>query len=113
MQKFFCYATVFSAIELFAIARSERERQVIAHTFSAMKILGLNSRSATKIGAWISKQPTLPRLNVLIGGVCLESRLPLLVMQPDEFRGVKGLRIIPASRIGANVDGDEILKTMR
>ncbi|MBI1805752.1 MAG: hypothetical protein HYR76_01720 [Ignavibacteria bacterium] len=46
MQKFFCYTTVFNAIQLFALARTEKERRVIEDSMSAMKILGLNAKNA-------------------------------------------------------------------
>ena len=104
MENFFCYTTVFTAIELFAIARSEKERRSIENVFSAMKVLGLNARNAKKVGAWVSRQPPLPRLHLLIGGICLEARLPLLVMNPGPFRGIKELKIIPARRMQKEVD---------
>ena len=108
MENFFCYTTVFTAIELFSIARSEKERRNIEHVFSAMKILGLNARNAKKVGEWVSRQPPLPRFHLLIGGICLEARLPLLVMDPSTFRGIKELNVIPARRMQKEVDSRKI-----
>ena len=110
LEKFFCYTTVFTAVELFSIAHTEKERQSIEDALMAMKILGLNARSSKNIGRWISQQPSLPRLNVLIGGLCIESQLPLLVMQRNEFRGVKGLKLVPANLLKKNLNAREILK---
>ena len=95
----FCYTTVFNAIELFSLARNERERRLIENALSAMKILGLSAKSAKKHGRWVANGMRLPRMNALIAGLCLESGLPILTGQPNEFRGVKGLVIMPVSKL--------------
>ncbi len=46
MGKFFCYATVFHAIELFSLARSKQEEKAIEDAMSAVKVLGLNPKNA-------------------------------------------------------------------
>ena len=50
MNTFFCYTTVFNAIEAFSAARSEREIQAVDDAMSAMKVLGLNAKSAKAVG---------------------------------------------------------------
>ena len=50
MNLFFCYTTVFNAIEAFSAARSEKEIQAVDDAMSAMKVLGLNAKSAKAIG---------------------------------------------------------------
>lgn len=109
MSKFFCYTTVFNAIELFSIARNEQERRSVEHAMNAMKILGLNAKSAVKFGEWAAKSKNVSMLHLLAAGVCLESRLPLLTSRPPDVRGVKGLRIVHASKVTATASAAEIL----
>lgn len=94
MRKLFCYTTVFNAMELFSLARTAAETEAVASSMSAMKILGLNARSAKSYGRLLSKGPALPRMNALIAGLALESRLPVLTGLPGEFRGVRGLTLL-------------------
>ena len=109
MMKFFCYTTVFNAMELFSLARLPRERAAIEGALSGMKILGLNAKSAKTFGGWMSQGPKMQRMNSLVAGVCLESKLPILTMQPNDFRGVKGLMIIPALAVRKDRSAAEIL----
>ena len=78
MGKFFCYATVFQAIELFSLAESEKECRAIEDSMAAMKVMGLNPKQAQKYGALLTSSKHLDTLNVLIAGLCLESKLPIL-----------------------------------
>jgi predicted nucleic acid-binding protein len=110
MQKFFCYTTVFNAIELFSIARTTRERRAVEQALSAMKILGLNARSAPRHGALVGLGLGLQRMNALVAGMCLEIRLPILTGQPKEFSGVKGLVVIPARAVLQGRSAEEILR---
>jgi len=109
MMKFFCYTTVFNAMELFSLARLPRERAAVEGALSGMKILGLNAKSAKTFGAWMSDGLKLKRMNSLVAGMCLESKLPILTMQPNEFHGVKGLVIVPALAVRKNRSAAEIL----
>lgn len=108
-KSFFCYTTVFNVIELFALARSERERQVIEESMSAMKILGLNAKNAKQYGELVARGMVLPRLNTLVAGICLDSKLPVLTLQPREFRGVKGLVIVHALLVNKEKSGTGIM----
>ena len=110
MQKFFCYTTVVNVIELFSIARTGRERKALEHAMSAMKILGLNARNAKRYGELLARRLPLPRMNALIAGVCLESKLPVLTGRPREFRGVKGLVIVPGSLVTDDASAAEIIR---
>ena len=101
MNLFFCYTTVFNAIEAFSAARSEKEIQAVDDAMSAMKVLGLNAKSAKAIGKIFpdvnaKRQQDLP---VLIAGVCRESKLPIVTMNPKRFSGIRQLRVIPAQRL--------------
>jgi len=109
MQKFFCYTTIFNAIELFSLARSESERRAVEQSMSAMKILGVNAKSAKYYGKLIADGLKLPRMNSMIAGMCLESKLPLLTGQPKEFSGVKQLRIVPSGAVKKHLSAEEIL----
>lgn len=113
MQKFFCYTTVFNAIQLFALARTEKERRVIEDSMSAMKILGLNAKNAKKYGGWVARGMKLPRMNTLVAGICLDSKLPVLTLQPDEFRGVKELVVVKGSLVKKEKGGLEIIQESR
>jgi len=101
MNLFFGYTTVFNAIEAFSAARSEKEIQAVDDAMSAMKVLGLNAKSAKAIGKIFpdvnaKRQQDLP---VLIAGVCRESKLPIVTMNPKRFSGIRQLRVIPAQRL--------------
>jgi predicted nucleic acid-binding protein len=109
MQKFFCYTTIFNAMELFSIARNEKERRAVEQSMSAMKILGVNAKSAKYYGKLIAEGMKLPRMNALIAGICLESKLPVLSGQPKEFSGVKQLRIVPSGVVKKGLSAAEIL----
>jgi predicted nucleic acid-binding protein len=108
--KFFCYTTVFNAIELFSVARTDEERKAVEYAMSAMKILGLNAKNAKKYGGLLACDVRLPRMNTLVAGICLESRLPVLTSRPDEFRGVKELTVVPASKLMLKKSGADILR---
>ncbi|HTR82616.1 MAG TPA: type II toxin-antitoxin system VapC family toxin [Bacteroidota bacterium] len=101
MNEYFCYTTAFNAIEVFALARSEREIQAMDDAMSAMKVLGLNSKSAKTVGAIFSRQQAAGRnaLCLLIAGVCKESKLPIVTMNPKRFSGIKGLQVIPVREL--------------
>jgi|SRR5208283_5041831 len=109
VQKFFCYTTVFNAIELFSAAHTEHERHAVEQSMSAMKILGVNAKSAKYYGKLIAEGMKLPRMNALIAGICLESKLPVLTGKPKEFIGVKQLRIVPSSAVRKDRSATEIL----
>ena len=99
MSKYFCYTTVFQAIELFSFAKSEREMRIIEDSMAVVKLLGLNARTARKYGEMIAKDRKMNRWNILIAGLCLESRLPLLTNSGKEFAGFGGLQIMPANSL--------------
>ena len=94
MGQYFCYATVFHAIELFALARTDRERKAVEDTLSAMKILGLNARGARRYSKLLARRKGSDRWTVLIAGLCMESGLPLMTGRKAEFREFRGLKVI-------------------
>jgi predicted nucleic acid-binding protein len=112
MGKFFCYATVFQAIELFSLAESEKECRAIEDSMAAMKIMGLNPKQAQKYGALLTSSKRLDTLNVLIAGLCLESKLPILTDRRQDFKGIKGLVIVPTRLISRLESGREILNAV-
>jgi predicted nucleic acid-binding protein len=113
MSKFFCYITVFQAIDLFSMAKSTREYTAVEDSMSAMKILGLNARNAKRYGRLLAAAKGLERWNVLVAGLCLESRLPILTDRKHDFRGVKGLVVIPTRLVAKFESGEEIMKAAR
>ncbi len=113
MNVVFCYTTVFNAIEAFSAARSDKEIQAVDDAMSAMKVLGLNAKSAKVIGRMFSDRRSKKHgdLSALIAGVCMESKLPILTLNPARFSGIKQLRIIPARRmVGTLPTGLPVIK---
>ena len=95
MGRAFCYTTVFHAMQLFAMAESPTERRAVEDAMAAMKVLGINARSAPLYGKLLAGRNTGRPLNVLIGGLCLESGLPILTDRPGDFNGIRGVRCVP------------------
>jgi predicted nucleic acid-binding protein len=91
--RMFCYTTVFNAIELFAAAKSPMERQAVQDAMDALKVLGINPKSAKNIGAVVSSTRTKD-MTALIAAVCLESKLPLATLQPKRYKGFTTLQVI-------------------
>ena len=112
LQKFFCYTTVFQAVDLFSMGRSARELQVISDAMAAMKVLGLNAKSARRYGELIRQRGIKDRWNSMIAGLCLESRLPIIT-GGKEFQAVPGLTIIPSQLIAERMTADEIHRTLK
>lgn len=113
MSKFFCYITVFEAIDLFSMAKSTREYMAVEDSMSAMKILGLNAKNARHYGQLLAAAKRLERWNVLVAGLCLESRLPILTDRKRDFRGVKELVVVPTKLVRKFESGEEILNAAR
>jgi predicted nucleic acid-binding protein len=97
MRQYFCYTTVFNAIELFSAARSEKEIQLIDDAMSAMKVLGLNSKSAKNFAKHFSQSKET--MTALIAGVCIESKLPIVTLTPNRYKKIKLLEILPAKSL--------------
>jgi predicted nucleic acid-binding protein len=109
LRKFFCYTTVFQAIELFAMARTEREHRAVEDSMAAMKLMGLNPKNARKYGELFASKRKKDRYALLIGGLCIDSRLPLLTNESATFKGIPGLTLIPTVLVGKYATGSEIL----
>ena len=109
MMKFFCYTTVFDAIELFSVAKTAEERRSIEDVMSAMKILGLNAKNAKRYGDLVPAYRSLSTMQILVAGICLESKLSLLTSKWNIFRNVKGLNVIPSSAVSPEATAAEIL----
>ncbi len=99
MGRMFCYTTVFHAIELFRMAANQEERDAVRDAMEAMKVLGLNPKNAARYGELTRKYPGVSPWNLLIAGLCIESRLPLLTDRERDFRGVRGLVFVPTSAL--------------
>ena len=109
-QRFFCYTTVFQAIELFAMARSAEDMQAIEDSMAAIKVLGLNPKNAAAYGKLLASHKRRSAMNLLVAGMCLESRLPLLTDQRKDFQGIQNLVIVPTRLVSRFSSGDEILQ---
>ena len=108
MMKFFCYTTVFNAIELFSLARTAKEVHAVEDAMSAMKILGLNAKQAKRYGDWFAHKRSATVINKLVAGICMESKLPLVTGNVNDFRGIRGLSIIRSTIINAKASAAEI-----
>ncbi len=106
LQRFFCYTTVFQAIELFSFGRNEREFRAIEDSMASVKVLGLNAKNARLYGNLVSKKTNVMR--ALVAGLCREGKLPLLTGRPGEFRGL-GIQVVPVRLVARYETGQEIL----
>jgi predicted nucleic acid-binding protein len=106
LQRFFCYTTVFQAIELFSHGRNERELRAIEDSMASVKILGLNPKNARLYGTLLAKKKNVMR--TLAAGLCREGRLPLLTGRPGEYRGY-GIQLVPVRLVARYTTGQEIL----
>jgi predicted nucleic acid-binding protein len=99
MSTFFCYTTVFNVIELFGLCENEKQMHAVERALGALKILGLNGKSGRSVGLVVRRMRSsqLRDLDALIGGLCVESRLPLLSGRAKSYQGVKSLKVIRAT----------------
>jgi hypothetical protein len=104
MAQYFCYTTVFNAIDLFSICTTSREKAVVENVMHTMKILGLNGKSAKNVGAFLreSRAGNLRTMEVLVAGLCMESRLPLLTGMPQRYRGFRSLGVVTPKEVIAS-----------
>lgn len=94
MNRYFCYTTIFNAIELFATARSQQEIKAIDDAMYAMKVLGVNAKSAKNIARTYTSAKQ--QMSGLIAGVCIESKLPIVTLNPQRYKKIPSLEVIPA-----------------
>ena len=113
MSTFFCYTSVFQAVEVFAVALSPRERKAAEEAMSAMKLLGLNPKYAMRYGDLFAAHPRLHPNVLLVAGLCLESRLPVLTGRTKEFKGIRGLTLIPTRYVGKGMSGSDIVNALQ
>ena len=92
-REYFCYTTVFNAIELFGAAKSLKEKESVRHAMDALKVLGISPKSAKNIGEVVSS--TKKDYTALIAGICLEAKLPIASMRPKQYIKVKALKVLP------------------
>ncbi len=66
---------------------------------AAMKLLGLNPKNARKYGELLAAKRKTSDWNILIGGLCVESKLPMLTDRKKDFAGISGLQIVTTQTI--------------
>ncbi len=98
LRTWFCYTTVFNAMELFRDAKSARERRAVEDVLSAVKILGMNGRNAPKFARLPNFGADGLPLSALIAGICIEARLPLVTDRIRKFGPYRKLRVVPPWR---------------
>lgn len=113
MSKFFCYTTVFQAVELFALARTDEEAAAVEAALATMKVLGLNAKSAPKYGKLVATHRQRDRWNVMIAGLCIESRLPILTDRARDFAGFEKLTVVPVRNVVVDRTAEEIVHAAR
>ncbi|MFA6468021.1 MAG: type II toxin-antitoxin system VapC family toxin [Bacteroidota bacterium] len=94
-QEYFCYTTVFNAIELFAAAGSQKETQAVQDAMDALKVLGINPKSAKNIASVVSSNTM--DYTTLIAAICIESKLPIVTLNPKRFSRIKHITIVSAN----------------
>lgn len=109
MRLFFCYTTVFQAVELFAGMRTAEERMGAEDAMSAMKLLGLNPKNAPLYGTLFAAHPGLRPMDLLVAGLCIEGRLPLLTGRRKDFAGIGGLTLVSPRMISPGRSASDIL----
>jgi predicted nucleic acid-binding protein len=112
MNMFFCYTTFFNAMELFSIARKKKEVEAVEHALQAMKILGVNPKSAKTMAVHLAaaRKKGKTTVGTFIGAVCVESKLPVLTMHPERFTHVQGITILSGSEFSRTNSVKELLK---
>ena len=113
MRLFFCYTTVFQAAEVLSRARTSLELHAMEDAMGAMKLLGVNARGAPRYAELLRKSRSPDRWTVMVAGLCLESRLPLVSGRVREYRRFGGLLLIPPRLIRPGATGEEILAEAR
>jgi predicted nucleic acid-binding protein len=113
MGTFFCYATVFQAVEVFAALHSERRRNAAMEAFSSMKLLGLAPKNAPLYGDLLARFPGKRSMDLLVAGLCLESGLPLLTNRCREFAAIPALVVVPTRFMKKGRRGEDILAEAR
>ena len=113
MRAFFCYTTVFQAAEVLSRARTPFELHAMQDAMGAMKLLGVNARGATRYAEMLRKSRSPDRWTVMVAGLCLESKLPLVSGRVREYRRFRELLLIPPRLIRPGATGEEILAEAR
>lgn len=113
MGLFFCYTTVFNAVQVFALLRTPHQRKAAEDALAAMKLLGLNPKNAMRYGDLFAAHPRLHPVDLLVAGLCLESGLPLLTGRRSDFSGIRGLTIVPARAVGSGTSGADIVNALQ
>jgi predicted nucleic acid-binding protein len=114
MSMFFCYTTVFNAIELFELCDTPKQMHAVEGALGALKILGLNGKNGRTLGAIVRRARTngLRDCDALLAGLCMESRLPLLTGHPRSYRGIKLLKMVPVRDVSRSPLSKAILRQM-
>jgi|SRR6185369_10105579 len=98
MRNYFCYTTVFNAIELFALAETDEEKAAVERVFSSMKLLGLNAKHAPAYAGRLRDASRSSRnahtINGLIACMSVDSGVPILTSRPFDFEGISGVELI-------------------
>jgi predicted nucleic acid-binding protein len=95
LRIWFCYTTVFNAMELFGAARTARERRAVGDVLSAVKILGMNGRNAPEFARLASRGAGRIDPASLVAGICIAAHLPLVTGRPGAYRRFRNLRTVP------------------
>jgi predicted nucleic acid-binding protein len=106
---FFCYTTVFQAAEVLAGARGSFELRAMQDAMGAVKLLGVNARGAMRYAQLLREHGALDRWTLLVAGLCLESRLPLVSGRGSIYGEIPGLLIIPPQLFQPGATRAEIL----
>jgi predicted nucleic acid-binding protein len=108
---FLCYTTVFNAIELFGMFPGDRGRSAVEDALGATKLLGLNARHAPTIASLMGRAGRADCWRVLVAGLCIESRLPLVTAFPARFRRLRGLTVVSADLLRRYDTGEDVLRS--
>ncbi|MDA0986903.1 MAG: hypothetical protein O3A55_04805 [Bacteroidetes bacterium] len=96
LSKYFCYTTVFNAIELFSKCKTDLDRQSMAKAMSCIKLLGMNPKPSISFGKTYAKgqKKNIKETYTFIATLCIEAKLTLATLRPTKYSWIKNLQIL-------------------
>ena len=94
-----CYTTMYNALEIFRLAKSEAEREVVKNMLSVVRVLGFNYRYAEQFALIIKEiegqsDTDITEREALIIGMAKTSKLTILTREYfDRYTSLHGVDV--------------------
>lgn len=94
-----CYTTMYNALEIFRLAKSEAEREVVKNMLSVVRVLGFNYRYAEQFASIITdieekSKTDITEREALIIGMAKTSKLVILTREHfDRYTTLVGVDV--------------------